>query len=349
MFGIAGTTLAFPVDFSGDASLQFRSYDDSIDAYGAFLSSPPTSVINQEQARLRLNFTGQVDQDVTLYGRLAFRSVWGTQTSDWSNNPIDQYGVKIADNGWTYNLGRQAVSLGQGAIISTGNDVAIDNKFDGLAASGKLGAVDTKVIIGKTTGNASDNSDNGNSFSATWMGIDFSVPVNDALTFGVTYASAKIGDPTASNGASKYLGFNATFSPSANLTFNSEYVKANNGPSEWANGMFDSGLRDDTAYFIAGTYCWDNDSFAIQYNKVGVSSVDPFNSGIGAAVYPYNLAYSYGSESDWSGDSKYSGFTYTYTHQMSKAASLSICYMDLKNDVSTGNDREYAAGIDWKF
>lgn len=358
VLGIAGTALAFPVDFSGDLSLQFRSYDEGIAAHTTMGTVRPTSTIDNELARLRLNFSAQVDNDVTMYGRIASRT-WFGNTTTYSNGPVfDQYGVKIANNGWIYNLGRQAVSLGQGAIINTGNDVAIDNKFDGLCATGKLGAVNTQFIVGKTTGVRSQNYSyfGYNCPPANWWGIDFSVPVSDSLTFGATYATSK--DVSSSGGvyypvavAAKYLGFNATFCPSANLTFNGEYVKANNGHSPWANNAFDSGARDDKAYFIAGTYTWDKDSFTVQYNNVGVTSINPSNSGIGAVSYPLlGRGLAFGAEGqDTYPDSKYSGFTYSYTHQMSKAATFSFCFMDLKDDVSIGNDREYATGIDWKF
>lgn len=338
VLSIAGTALAFPVEFNGDIRYQFRTWDDKA-------GGNDQDKQNRQLGRLRLNFAGAVDQDVTLFGRLATRAWFGQKGNSGTEGVLDQYGVKIASNDWTYKLGRQAVSLGQGSVISTGYDVGVDNKFDGLAAAGKLGKIDTQVIIGKTTATASGSSAIGTESKATtWMGVDFSTPLSDTFTLGVSYAGAKlIGDSVEP--ARKYLGVNATFTPTANLTLNGEYVRSSASVSNPHN----------KAYFLAGTYTWDKDSFSIQYNNVGVNAVDPFNSGIGANAYPYwgvGLAGRYNGNplADTSGsDTKYKGFTYTYTHQMSKAASFSVCYMDLKNDVSPGSDKELAAGFRWKF
>jgi len=362
VLSLAGSALAFPVDFSGDIRFQFRSWDDGInlnnrDGFTGGLTQ------NRELARIRLNFSTPVEKDVTLFSRLATRAWFGAEGNSGNEGLLDQYGVKIADSGWTYKLGRQAVSLGQGSVISTGDDVGIDNKFDGLVAAGKMGKVDTQFIVGRTTATSTDNSDDWFSVRTNWWGADFSVPVSDTLTIGATYAASKyldnwyalIGDTGSASystpDATKYLGFNATFSPSANLTFSGEYIKASHGYSPLTNIYANSKVTNDKAYFIAGTYRWDKDTLTIQYNNVGVSSVDAFNSGIGAVAYPFwgtYLAYAYQGENDFI-DSKYSGFTYTYSHQINKAATFSVCYMDLKNDISKGNDKEYAAGVKWSF
>jgi hypothetical protein len=314
MVSMTGTALAFPVDFSGDYNLKFNSWQDKINDNNA-------TTANTQVGRLRLNFSAPVDKEVTLFGRLGTRGYWGTQCSDPYTDLLDQYGVKISAADWEYSVGRQEVSLGQGAIISTGSDVGCDSKFDGLVAAGKLGTVSTQFIVGKTTDSSQAD------YSANWWGVDFFAPLGDNLTFGVTGASEKIQE--LGQTAKKFLGVNATFNATENLALNAEYIKSN----------ADS---DNKAYFIAGTYSWDKDWFSIQYNHVGINAIDQGIGGIGNIMYPIN-----GNNLDLG--NKYSGFTYTYNHQMSKAAALNVSYMSLKTEGYEDNDSEYAAYVEWAF
>jgi len=354
VLGIAGTAMAFPVDFSGDVRYQFRGWDDGVGV-------ADSGTYTDQLGRIRLNFSAQVDQDVTFYGRLASRTFFGQLDRAGDNTMLlDQYGVKMASNGWNFNVGRQAINIGQGTIMNTGADAGYDSKFDGLVASGKIGVVNSTFAVGKTTdglltqfvpytratSTAGVADQSGTAYTANWWSADFSVPVSSNLTFGASYATEKknwngldtklitatntTGAFTASDAANKYLAFNATFNPSSNLTLNGEYVKSNAD-------------TNNKAYFLAGTYSWDKDWFCIQYNNVEGHAVDQAMSGIGNIMYPFNGA----NLGDL--DGKYSGFTYVYNHQMSKAAALNICYMSLKEAGETGLDNEYAAGVQWNF
>jgi hypothetical protein len=259
------------------------------------------------------------------------RTISGTQSQDnqsvYNTDLIDQYGVKLKANDWTYSVGRQGVWLGQGTIFGFGNDVgAWDSKLDGLVAGGKLGAVDTKFVVGRTDAAL-------NSYTAAsrniW-GIDFAAPLSDNVTFGATYATVKM---NGADEANKYLGVNATFNPSANLTLNAEYVKSNAD-------------TDNKAYFICGTYSWDKDWFCIQYQNVKANSVDIDISVLGANTYPYH---GNGLTNAKYAPRSYTGMTYVYNHQMSKAAAFNVCYESLKATGFDGNDDEYAAGVTWAF
>lgn len=341
VLGLAGTAMAFPVDFSGSINLGYANWSDKV----GIAPDPAADGHNDFRSSIKLNFSSQIDQDVTLFGRLAERTFSDTKSvnHDPDSNILDQFGVKIANNGWNYTLGRQGVNLGQGTIISTGNGIAYDARFDGLVAAGKLGAIDTKFIAGKTTENAaayasipSFVSDNAANAKNVW-GLDFSTAVTSNLNFGATYASiANQGDTTStvpgatvSSPAVKYLGVNAAFNPTANLAFNAEYVKSN----------LDT---NNKAYFVAGTYSWDKDWFMIQYQNVGINGSDVNVGGISAYWYPINGA-------GLAKDIKYTGWTYDYNHQMSKAAALNICYETFKTPNQPGTDNELCTGVTWSF
>jgi hypothetical protein len=349
VLAIAGTAMAFPVDFTGSINTSFVNWQDKVGTV-ANPADPINSNHNDFRTTIKLNFSAQVDQDVTMFGRFGEEtrsfSRQGSAQQDPGKDLLDQYGVKIANNGWDYTVGRQALSLGQGTIAGFGNGVAnCDAKFDGLVAAGKLGKVDTKIAVGRATttggngynygayndGFTSPAVNNGNAIfsdaSKTIEGIDLSTALTDNLTFGATYAAIDTADTNLA--ASKYLGVNATFNPTANLALNAEYVKS-------------SLDTNNKAYFVAGTYSWDKDWFMIQYQNVGINGADVNISGIGVNEYPYFGA-------NLLNDVKYTGFTYDYNHQLSKAAALNICYMTLKTPNQTGNDNELGAGVTWSF
>ena len=318
VLSLAGTALAFPVDFSGDMRLQGRIFDNNLagaDESRSFF-----------QIRSRVRFEGKIDDSTSFFGRFSASNKLGA--ADYgraTEGAFDQFGVKLVDNGWTFKIGRQAANLGQGAIISTGyNAAGLDNKFDGLTVAGTAGAVDVNVIAGKT------NNEGGNDYAIEYYGLDLTTKLDDKFSVGAAYSHSKP-DTTAVKGRNIWA-INFTATPSSNLTFNGEYAKANTDTL-------------NKAYFINGTYAWDKDSFSIQYNRVEKDSVDALNSAIGVGIYPYNgTAVTPLAAADY-----YKGFTYTYTHQMTKNASFHLIYMDLNGKDVTGSDKEIISGVVWKF
>lgn len=318
VLSLAGTALAFPVEFNGDFRLQGRAIDDKIN--GA------TDKFSFWQFRARVGFEGKVDENTAFFGRLGVRNAFGSQVNTTEKqNEFDQYGVKLTADNWKFTIGRQAVSLGQGTIISTGSDVGIDNKLDGVVATTKMGDFGVTLMGGKTT-TASVRTVG---IASEWYGVDLSTKANDKFAYGLTYAGTKESNPAVKG--LKNWGLNASFALSPNFTLNGEYVKSD------ADTL-------NKAFFFAGTYSWDKDSFTVQYQKVDANSVDQYNSGIGAVAYPFNGA------NLGAGDG-YKGFTYVYSHPMTKAASLHVIYMDLKTygTAQSGSDKELAAGVVWKF
>lgn len=313
VLSLAGTALAFPVDFSGDFRLQARSIDDKISGGSADYKA------SWWQFRARIGFEGKVDKDTTFYGRFSNRNNFGGAPTSGSQGEFDQYGVKLTADNWKFTIGRQAVNLGQGSVISTGADaVGVDNKFDGLVATTKAGDVDMTFIGGKTN--------NVSGATKEWYGFDLSGKLDKNLAAGLAYGVSK----ELNVKALKTWAVNFTATPAANFTFNGEYAKSD-------------ATANNKAYFLAGTYGWDKSSFTVQYQNVKNSAVDQYNSGIGAIAYPF-----VGNDLT-TGTTGYKGFTYVYGQQLTKAASLHVIYMDLKVDGKTGSDKELAAGVVWKF
>lgn len=308
----ANAALAFPLDVTGDFRLQGRSIDDGIAGGTAKDDS-------WFQLRTRLNFSGEVDKDTTFFGRISARNNFGAAQN--SDAAFDQYGVRLKTGEWKLSIGRQAVNLGQGTIISTGSDAAgVDNKFDGVIASTKSGVVDLNIIAGRTDSvTATDTSE--------WYGFDASTKLSDKVTAGVSYASHKLkGGPEST----QVWAINTAANLSKNFALNAEYAKSDAD-------------NDNGAYFVAGTYSQNKDSFTVQYNNVQNNSVDQYNSGIGAVAYPF-----WGNDL-LSGNDGYKGFTYAYSHKINNNLSAHAIYMDLDVDGRSGSDKELAAGLVWGF
>ena len=355
--------LAAPVEFTGDFRLQGRSLDDNI--------THPESWANKDsffQFRARLNFTGRMDKNTAFFARFSARNDFGGASA--SDTGLDHYGVKLTSGSWKFSVGRQAVTLGKGTIIDTGYDAAGTTPlFDGVVAATRVGKVDIRIVGGKITADGYPRMLAGTPPDCRWAsnefyGIDFSAKVADNLTIGATLAQEKVdssgyvpaamtpdgvapvrpADGTAWPArAVRSWAVNLQYDLSPNLAFNAEYTKSNKKALAFG---------DNKAYFLAATYSWDKDSFTVQYNRVGDFAVDPFASGLGAAAYPlggiglYTPALAFAN-------SRYSGFTYSYNHEISKMLSFHAVYMSLKKEspfiAAAGGDNEFAAGLVWKF
>lgn len=335
VMAMTGSVMAAPVNITGDFRVQGRSADDGVTFNGTDVAGDMKS--SYWQMRSRVNFEVPADSNTTFFGRFTSRNNLGgsQEQSSTGTGQFDQYGVKLALGDWSATIGRQAVNLGQGALISTGFDAAgIDNKFDGIAASTKSGQFDLNFIGGKTNNDAtlwthtSASAANwAGTESAEWYGMDAATKIDDKLSVGAAVAHRK---GATTEGVNSWA-LNATVTPTSNLTFNGEYAKSDKD-------------NLNKAFSLAGTYNWDKDSFGVRYHKVDKNAVDNINSGLGYGNYAFRGA------GLGLGDS-YKGLTYTYTHQMNKNASFHMIYMDLSAEGAGlgGSDKEIMSGVKWVF
>ncbi|MBP2654189.1 MAG: hypothetical protein H6Q73_1758 [Firmicutes bacterium] len=303
----AGTAMAFSVDFNGDFRLQGRNINDTSYKDSFF------------QFRTRIGFEGKIDDNTTFFGRFGAINKLGGEGSKENNAAFDQYGVKLTDGKWKYSVGRQAVNLGLGAIISTGSDAAYnDNKFDGIVAS-TSGPVNMNLIAGKTTANTTGST------VAEWYGIDVSTKLGSKVIGGLAYASKK--DDGVGNDAINYFSANTTIMVTDKLSFNGEFAKSD----------YDD---QNKAYFLSGTYSRGKGSLTVQYNDVKANAVDAYSSGIGGSAYPYGSSFA---------GQNYKGLTYSYTYNISKAKALNVTYLNLKNDSGSQKSNELIGSMAYSF
>lgn len=305
------------VTFNGDVRLRGIFYNDKI--------SGVSDKASFFQSRARINFQSKVSDDTEVFARFAVRNSFG-QSTVANYQPFDQYGVKLTANNWKIAIGRQDVGLGQGLIISTGSDAEWDHKFDGLIASTKAGNVDVNLIAGKTTtSNVVNNCLGGLDQQSQWYGFDLNSKVATNLSLGAAYARGKPDNSIGRN----YSAVNFTYDLSAKFTINGEYEKSN-------------ATNNNTSHLIGGTYHWAKDSFNVQYQKIGINSNEPGNSGYSYIGFPFegtNLK----SGPSWS------GLMYTYNHQLNKNTALTLLYLDLKSEGQSGHDKEGCIQLLTKF
>jgi hypothetical protein len=317
-----GTALAFPLEFGGDLSLQRRGYDDTVG--GSVLDKENLSLL-----RVRFNVSGKIDDNTSFFSRFSEFSNSGGQPIANGNGRIDQYGLKLKSGDWNFSVGRQTVTLGQGSIISTGdNTTGPTDQFYGVIASTKAGNVSFNFISGKTDTTA------GSPIPAQMYGFDALAKLSGILSAGVAYGVNKDqpNAPTLKNWA-----INTTINAVPNLTINVEYVKSNAG-------------SNNRGYLLAAAYTRNKDSITIQYNNVQGNAIDPVYGGIGAVGYPFKGAGMGPVVADnLRTTPNYKGFSYTYDHQLNKVLDFNVTYLDLKVEGQPGSDKEIAAGWVWKF
>jgi hypothetical protein len=388
VLAVAGSALAFPLEVNGDFRLRGLAADDSgVVRLDFFHGGIPTGVVELPVAdkrsyfefRTRLNFTGRVSNDASFFGRFSARQRLGEDNS--SGGALDWYGVKLAAGCWNLSLGRQAVTLGQGSILDTGYDaIGTTNRFDGAVARTTSGKVDLTLIGGRMTADFSNALiPVGLPFSSLlnfpvsdWYGLDVSTSLDGGLRLGGAIAHQSKSGQLSLPGFMEYRpgvtywSLNTVYAAGPRLTFSAEYVKSNATMDLLlpAPASLTSTDRNTRAFFLAGAYRWDKDSFVVQYNDVGRLAVDPFNSGIGIGSYPLHQITTLFDTVLLPGYThNYKGFTYTYTHPLSKHATLQIAYMDLTvrsgvtqvaplfelDEGHQAHIRQFAADVSWKF
>ncbi|TWH51962.1 S-layer homology domain-containing protein [Sporomusa sp. KB1] len=349
-FGVRMTTVENKVNdlekvkISGDFFLRGLAFKDTIkDAVGTTKDKDTFW-----RTRIRLNIDDKIDENTSAFVRFGIRDTFGSAgvtTRDWQSDKtasyqaLDQYGITYSSNGISYKLGRQGVVLGQGLLLCTGDDAQWDNRFDGLTASGKIGAFDTSVVVGTTTKSAA--LDYYGDTRATWYGVDVKTKLADKLSVGASYVSHQF-EPL---GTSPYKGLagnknmvaaNLSYSGVSNFIINGEYAKS-------------SAATDNKAYVVGATYLMGKDSLTASYVNVQRYSVDPYNT-LYSAIVPFidgvgiNLDTSHAPVArDWN------GWMYYYKHPISKTTFLDLYVVDGKSKGLEGHDLEGFMGLNVKF
>ena len=329
------------VKINGDFYARFWAFNDSIG--GDHFSG------NLWRTRFRLNISDQVDDSITAFARFGIRNAFGGGTpftqsfetgTDTTFQELDQYGIKYTNNGITYKIGRQGLFLGQGLLFSSGDDVQWDNKFDGLVASGKIGAVNTTAFIGETA-KAMFTDAYGNN-QAKLYGADLKVKVSNNISLGSTFLKHQwASTSTWANPMELPVNAQNMWASNVDISFGPKFTLS----SEYAKSNADS---DGRAYFIGGTYIMGRDLLNIKYLNVQRNALDPYSSiysSIGSSVFGGGLNYA----SSGIVNRNWKGWEYYYYHPMNKATFLDLYVIDAKSPGYSGHDLESWMGLNVRF
>jgi hypothetical protein len=280
-----------------------------------------------------ITFDWKANDSTNFFGRVAGEvGQLGNTTHDSSPNDfkLDEFGVKTTLDSWKFSIGRQGVQLGQGGVLYSGVDWASPlSYFDGVVITNKLGDVDLKAAVGKSTYTLA-----GSDPTQKWFGVDLSKDITPDVNFGVVFANRKAAPNSGAtilvnpNAGSNYWSVYTTIKSNDNLTWTGEYVRSN-------------ASTENTAYDLSATYKFDNKNrVTLQYNYVKANATDFDNALIGGEYFPNYSAFFYG----------YKGAYYNYHHDFNKMVSFNLDYYALKELYNAkGTDGEFDANVKWHF
>lgn len=135
--------MANPVELDGKIAVQYRSntYEDAQDRDGGKFT-------------FTLNALSKLDEHFDAYARIGAQYLtnkgFGADFSDTSKSgegSVDQFGFIYKNAGASYKVGRQAVTLGETAVLyNTAAYIGDDMMSDGVTATLKSGATDLKLV-----------------------------------------------------------------------------------------------------------------------------------------------------------------------------------------------------------
>lgn len=139
----SGVALADPVELTGNVALQYRSN---------------TNEVSGDKEGYKFTFTlnalTKLDAHFDLYARLGAQHVTEKSFADFADSSkhtdgaIDQYGFLYKNAGVDYKIGRQALTLGETALLYNTAPYIGQNMFaDGVTATTKTGVTDVKVVV----------------------------------------------------------------------------------------------------------------------------------------------------------------------------------------------------------
>ncbi|HML31826.1 S-layer homology domain-containing protein [Sporomusa sphaeroides] len=301
--------------------------------------------------RLLVNVTNKIDDKTTAYLRFGGRDCWGdddlSTTSAWAPeqmfySSVDQYGVKINNDGWEYTLGKQPLTLGQGLLISNGTDIEWSNHLLGVTARGKIGATNTTLVAGWTTD--SNHLSSYGASRARWLGADFTGKISPAVTLGGTYVSHKAQKPdipnpyyTQATDARDMWAVNTMIQVAPHIFLLGEYAESD----------YD---EDNKAFNVGAMYAKGRDTVVVSKVDVEKYSIDHFNSNY-SSLCTLSSGEGFFHNNWWANMNyeNYNAWRFYWKHQMNKNVYWDIFAVDAKVDYTGGSDREYYLGLNYAF
>lgn len=114
---------------------------------------------NTSEQTIKLNFSHQLSDSVSLYGRFAYRN-FGRDNTDPTIHEFDQYGLKFKTAGGTLTAGSQEATLGMLSGLVDLTEVGRDNLFAGAAWESGTEEEKYHVLVGRVDNKLVGTQDN---------------------------------------------------------------------------------------------------------------------------------------------------------------------------------------------
>jgi len=240
------------------------------------------------------------------------------------NGAFDAVGFTLKADEWTWTVGSQALTIGQGLIYDNSNigrhalPYAVDGK-------GKIGVLDTEIFTAKTNYQSAIAAND--KFSGIVVGYDITPKANIGA-FYTRWAAGSTATYPDSVARLNFIGVDATYRLNKKVTFNGEIVRSNASVS-------------NNAYLGGVSYAFD---------KIDTVSLSAYRSEDLSDINDANL-----SGMTTAPDANTKGFIFSWSHKMGENISLKVDYdryTHLNEAAVTGttNDRDRTTvGLTYTF
>ncbi|VBB05242.1 Hypothetical protein LUCI_0449 [Lucifera butyrica] len=302
------------IKIDGSLYTQWRSQRDS-----DLSSGHPDYTRNGFKALLTLNAEASLNKNMDVYARATYETLqhdWGTFMADYIDNnsqesaAVDAYGVKYKNAGFTYTLGKQYLTIGQGLIYDCNGYIGRHSAPYAVNITGKVGATDISIMAAKTDYQDGLKND-------TFYALQGSTDLSPKLNMGAMFAHVSYGDSTV-----------AEYSlPKRNVNFYSGYgtYKLSDKAAISAEFSHASSASDNNGFQTTVSYKLDGkNSLAAGYYYIEDQ----------AGIIDYNIA---AMTTGLNSNAK--GYLVSYTHQLNKNIKFSVADFNYQkiNDTSVGD------------
>ena len=244
---------AEPVQWSGDVSFKYEKDTASgEDDRSGFIST------------FRLKAEAELGSGWSIYSRLGAQHTTKAGMSDWNPDEygedkksaiaLDQFGFKYQTDNWTFNGGRQDVTIGATALLYSRPDTNIGRRafVDGLTVNGSVDRWDVSAVAARED-NAAGHNDN------KIYALHAERQLSDRLNAGVTAARYNLADAHTNHWA-----VNSTYKYD-NTSLTGEFAKSNVDDNNKAYALtLQHALNDKTTPYITWFRVEDNASMGGQ-------------------------------------------------------------------------------------
>lgn len=309
---LAAEDFSHEIKIDGSIITQWRSQRDTNGG-----PDRPDRTRNGFKALFTLNADAPVNEKFDIYARMTYETLkhdWGTFMADYVNSTsqnnaaIDAYGIKYKNAGYTYTLGKQYLTFGQGLVYDDDGNVGNYTAPYALNVKGKVGVTDISVMLAKTS--YQDNLSNDKLYA-----VQGSYDINSKTNLGAMFAHASYGNSTATyyslpKTSVNYASIFGTYKLSDKANVSAEYSQA-------------TAEADKTGFQTTLNYKFDGkNSLGIGYYYIEDQ----------ANILDYNIA---GMTTGLINNGK--GYLISFKHKVNKNISVSVSDYNYKkiNDVSS--------------